>query len=124
MVKSIGLDLTEIERIDRDLRKYGERFSRKILGPSELELFLKKRNKAQFLAGRFAAKEAVIKALGYYLTDRPPLTEIQIVNDATGQPQLQLSERILNKIPGHRSLISITHDKHYAAAVAVFEEDR
>jgi len=124
LVKSIGLDLTEIARIEKDLRRFGDRFSRKILGPTELTLYKNRRDGLQFLAGRFAAKEAVIKALGVYLADRPALPEIQIINDVSGQPQLQLSERVLKKMPDHRSLISITHDKHYAAAMAVFEEDR
>ena len=124
MINSIGLDLVEIARIDHNLRLYGERFAQKILGADEWGIFQKKRNRAQFLAGRFAAKEAVIKALGFYLKDRPGFGEIQIINDGTGQPQLQLSERVLRILPGFRSLISITHDNYYAAAVAIFEEEK
>ncbi len=123
MVKSVGLDLVEIARIDHDLRLYGERFARRILGEGEWEIFINKRRQAQFLAGRFAAKEAVIKALGVYLKERPGFGEIQIINDPAGQPQLQLSERVQRILPVFRSLISITHDNYYAAAVALFEEE-
>lgn len=122
LVKSVGLDLIEIARIKKNLDRFGDRFARKVLGSDEWSLYLKRRDKAQFLAGRFSAKEAVVKAFGVYLTERPALTEIQVVNDSTGQPQLRLSERVLAKLPDFRSHISITHDKHYAAAVAVFEE--
>ncbi|UCG62895.1 MAG: holo-ACP synthase [Candidatus Zixiibacteriota bacterium] len=124
MINSIGLDLVEIARIDHDLRLYGERFVGKILGKEEWKIFQRKRNRAQFLAGRFAAKEAVIKALGFYLKERPGFGEIQIINDETGQPQLQLSDRVQRILPDFRSLISITHDNYYAAAVAIFEEER
>ena len=124
MVNSIGLDLVEIARIEADLSRFGERFTGRILGTEELEMYSRRRDKTLFLAGRFAAKEAVIKALGYYLQDRPPLHEIQIINDPAGQPQLKLPEHILRNLPRHRCLLSITHEKHYAAAMALFEEDR
>ena len=123
LVNSIGLDLVEIARIEKDLKRYGDRFVGRILGAAELEIYSGRRDKTLFLAGRFAAKEAVIKALGYYLKDRPTLSEIQIVNDPTGQPQLELPEHVLGTLPAHRCLLSITHEKHYAAAMALFEEE-
>jgi len=124
LVNSIGLDLVEIARIERDLKRYGERFASRILGTGELEIYAGRRDKTLFLAGRFAAKEAVIKALGFYLKKRPPLGDIQIINDSTGQPQLRLPEYVIRTLPGHRCLLSITHEKHYAAAMALFEEKK
>ena len=124
MVKSIGLDLVEVARIQNDLNRYGERFSGRILGEEESPLFNARRDKALFLAGRFAAKEAVIKALGTYLTERPAYSDIQIVNDPSGQPLLRLPETLVDRIPKFNSLISITHEKNYAAAVAIFEEEK
>ena len=124
MVNSIGLDLVEIARIEQDLKRCGERFATRILGTEEMEIYAGRRDKTLFLAGRFAAKEAVIKALGFYLKERPPFSDIQIINDPTGQPQLKLPEHVLRTLPGHRCLLSITHEKHYAAAMALFEEKK
>ena len=123
MIKSIGLDIVEINRIQQDIEKYGDRFIEKILGPDELLLYNKRKDKPQFLSGRFAAKEAVIKALGLYLKDRPLLPELQILNDASGQPSLVLPEK-LSKIILDRCFISITHEKSVAAAVAIFSEEK
>ena len=124
MVNSIGLDLVEVARINKDLDKYGRRFAERVLSGNELVLFDRRRDRAIFLAGRFAAKEAVIKGLGHYLDDRPAFCEIEIVNNASGQPTLRLPASIEEKIGSYRCLISITHDKNYAAAVAVFLEEK
>lgn len=124
MANSIGLDLVEVARIANDLRRFSPRFENRILGPREKEIFEQRHDRAVYLAGRFAAKEAVIKALGVYLSVRPPLRELQVVNDNTGQPQLLLPENVQRQIPGVRCMLSITHDKHYAAAVAVLVEEK
>lgn len=124
MVTSIGLDLVEVARIGLDLKRFSPRFESRILGPEEMQIFNHRRDAAIFLAGRFAAKEAVIKALGDYLTKRPRLTDLQIINDSTGRPQLVMPDEILSQVPGARCLLSITHDKNYAAAVAVFVEEK
>ena len=123
MIKSIGLDIVEISRIQADIEKYGNRFVRRILGAEELDMYLKRKDKSQFLSGRFAAKEAVIKALGRYLTDKPSFPEIQILNDSTGQPELYLTNTLSKKVLD-RCFISITHEKSVAAAVAIFSEEK
>ena len=123
MIKSIGLDLVEIARIKADVERYGDRFVQRILGPQELEIYGRRQDKEMFLSGRFAAKEAVVKGLGHYLTDRPPLCDIQILNDSTGQPRLSLPADVQQKMPQVQCILSITHEKKYAAAVAVFTEE-
>lgn len=124
MVKSIGLDIVEVKRMNRDIEKFGDTFVRRILGDLEYELYQKRNDKAQFLAGRFAAKEAVIKGLGIYLQDRPPYKELQIIKDSSGQPLLQMSDSLKEKLKNVNCLISITHEQNYAAAVAVFVEEK
>lgn len=124
MIKSIGTDLVEVARIKIDLAKYGERFVQRILGVRERDVFDGRVDKAIFLAGRFAAKEAVIKGLGAYLTRRPPLNQIEIINDKSGRPELALPEDILTNMNGANCHLSITHDKNYAMAVALFEEEK
>ena len=122
MIASVGLDIVEVARIEKDIKRFGPRFVERILGERELALFEKRQDKTLYLAGRFAAKEAVVKALGRYLSDRPPLSQLQIINDDTGQPRLELPEEIAAQLKGARCLLSITHERNYAAAVAIFED--
>ena len=123
-MQSIGLDIVSTERIRRAYAQHGERFAERILGPKELEVLDRRVDKSEFLAGRFAAKEAVIKALGHFVKDRPPFTSLQIVNDNTGQPLVEFPVEIVAALSGHRCLISISHEKTNTAAVAVFVEDK
>lgn len=123
MIHAIGLDIAEVARIGRDLEAYGNRFADRILGPRERAIFDRRLDKAVFLAGRFAAKEAVIKALGYRLTVRPAYTSLEIVNDELGQPVLYVPEDVRALLGNARCLISITHERSHAAAVAVITED-
>ena len=123
MSKQIGIDIVEFEEIRERL---SDRFINRILSEQELEKYNQIKNedrKMSYLAGRFAAKEAVIKALGKFLTDKPTLPEIQIINDSTGQPELCLTEKISDKVKA-TCFISITHEKSVAAAVAIFSEEK
>lgn len=122
MITSVGLDIVEIARIEQDLKRFGERFVNRILSEKERSQYDKRNDRTLFLAGRFAAKEAVVKALGYYLSERPPLHQLEIVNDASGRPELVLLDDVKAKLRGARCLLSITHERNYAAAVAIFEE--
>jgi holo-[acyl-carrier protein] synthase len=122
VIASIGLDIVEIARIEKDVERFGSRFVERILGGKELALFEKRQDQTLFLAGRFAAKEAVVKALGRYLTNRPPLHQLQIINDDSGQPRLELPDDVETKLKGAHCLLSITHERSYAAAVAIFED--
>ena len=122
MIASVGLDIVEIARIEQDLERFGERFVNRILSEKERSQYRKRNDGALFLAGRFAAKEAVVKALGWYLTERPPLHLLEIINDQSGRPELVLPDDVKAKLRGARCLLSITHERNYAAAVAIFEE--
>ncbi|MBU8932882.1 MAG: holo-ACP synthase [candidate division Zixibacteria bacterium] len=124
MIHGVGMDIVEIERIREDIKRYGDSFMKRILGETEQKVFAARANREQFLAGRFACKEAVIKALGYRLKNRPPYTDLEIVNDDTGQPVLQLPENIQQQLGSAKVLISISHENNYAAAVAIITEDR
>jgi holo-[acyl-carrier protein] synthase len=119
VAESIGIDLVETERIRQILKKYGMRFVNRILGQQELLTYSKRGDKANYLAGRFAAKEAVIKSLGRFLKDRPAYNVIQIINDDSGNPLLNDTGVISEKIKNKRCLISISHERHYATAVSI-----
>ncbi len=119
MAESIGIDLVETNRIREILKKYGTRFAGRILGKEELEAYGQRGDKVNFLAGRFAAKEAVIKSLGRFLKKRPAYNKIEIVNDETGNPCLSFSGPAGEILRHKKCLISISHEKHYATAVAI-----
>jgi holo-[acyl-carrier protein] synthase len=119
MIYSIGIDLINVPRVKKALSQWGDKFAVKILGDDEMPLFDSKFNKAQFLAARFAAKEAIIKALGDFRQERVPYRHIQILNDATGKPYVVLDDDVKASLPGKKIMISLTHERELAAAVAI-----
>lgn len=122
MVTSIGIDVVEIARISADILRYGQRFIDRILAPSEREMLKGRHDVEDFIAGRFAAKEAIIKALGVYLENRPSLNKIEIKRSGRKPPEVHLPDDVKPKLNGAKCLISISHERHYAAAVAILEE--
>ena len=122
MITGLGIDIVETKRIKKDLDDFGERFVKRILGADEIDLLQNRKDREQFLAGRFAAKEAAIKAMGKYLKDKPPFYHIQILRDTHGMPQLVFNEDITHKLAGLNSHVSISHEKNYAVAIVILEE--
>jgi len=121
-MKAVGIDIVEIKRIENDLDRYNERFISRILSSKEQEMYNLRSDKIQFLAGRFAAKEAVIKCLAEILQNRPPYVEMQILSNESGQPVLVCGELLKTKLDNLKFYISISHEKNYATAIAVLTE--
>lgn len=116
MIKGIGIDLIEIERI-KELLERQERFPDRILAGREKEEYtlLPARRRVEYLAGRFAAKEAYAKAAGTGIGASLSFQDIEVGKDALGKPYFVR--------PGElRAHLSITHTKEYAAAHVVIEE--
>ena len=111
MIKGLGTDIIEIARIQDSIRKFGADFLNHILTKEEIAHAKKFKSPFQHYAGRFAAKEAVYKALG-----DPKLSwqDIRITNDASGRPQCYIRGKKSKKL-----LLSISHCKTYATAVAI-----
>jgi holo-[acyl-carrier protein] synthase len=120
---AVGIDLVDVTRIAHLIARYGDRFLIRVLGPDEIPQLGIRRDRSQFVSGRFAAKEAAIKALGHYLTDRPPLTKIQIVNDATGRPSLDLAGLALPQLRNVSAQLSISHERSHAIAIVILTEE-
>lgn len=87
----IGVDLIEISRVEGAVARFGSHFLEHVFSPAEIQLC---RGKAKSLAARFAAKEAVMKALGCGFKGAP-WTEIEVLSDADGRPTVSLSGRAL-----------------------------
>ena len=114
----VGMDLIEIERIERALARH-PRLGRRVFTEGELEYANARRRPAVHLAARFAAKEAAVKALG--LSGGFGLREIEVV--AGEPPRLLLSGGAAEAAEGQgvELRVSLTHSRDYAAAVAVAE---
>src|SRR5208337_1757740 len=91
MILGLGMDLIEIERVKQAHLKHGQRFIDRLFTPQEARYCLKKKDPYPSLAGRFAAKEAVIKAFSHGFGGRWKWTQIEVVREPSGKPALKLS---------------------------------
>lgn len=123
MIFSVGIDLIDVERIKNALDRWGEPFAKRILGREEYDMYCQKLNKIQFLAGRFAAKEAVMKTLGAFFERRISFRDIQVLNDLYGKPYVHLEDNLRERVLDKEIKVSITHERKMAAAVAVITGD-
>ena len=113
-----GIDIIEIERIADLARRYGDRFGRRVFGPDEWQTY---RSSPASLAARFAAKEAVIKALG---SSEIALHEIRVVRSAGERPRIELVGRALARAEAlgvQQIAVSLSHARAYAVASVVVE---
>ncbi len=124
MVIAIGTDIVEIARIAEVLERQGERFIDRILTVSEKTLYNQSKS-VSFVAKRFAAKEAVAKALGTGIGRGVSFQDIVISNNAKGAPLVELSNGaadVMRELGGARMLLSLSDERHYALAHAVLTE--
>lgn len=117
VLSGIGLDIIELDRIRKQIDN--EQFIQRILVQSEREVYqeLSAKRKTEFLAGRFSAKEAYVKAKGTGIGKSLSFQDIEVLNTPLGKPQL--SDR--TAVPGQQVHLSITHTRQTAAAVVIIE---
>ena len=92
MIFGIGVDIVQISRIEQAMDRHGDKFAKKILAENEFQEYLTNNKKVNFLAKRFAAKEAFAKALGTGFTNGLTLKQIQVSHNAIGRPILILTD--------------------------------
>lgn len=117
-----GIDLIECDRIEHIMRLHPERFLAKVLTPREQTYCQRMKNAVPHVAGRFAAKEAILKVLGTGWRGAIAWTDMEIINDEAGQPHVTLSgatAEIAQQRGITRMLVSITHISSHAAATAI-----
>jgi holo-[acyl-carrier protein] synthase len=114
MVLGTGIDIIEIDRIQKAVERWGDDFLNRVFTPVEIEAARKFKFPYRFYAGRFAVKEAIFKAMGI-----PDLSwqDVTIVNDASGKPVCRYHRKVFN----HQMFISISHSRDYAVASAIVE---
>lgn len=124
MIHGIGIDIVEVSRIQAFLDQDNQPLLSRLFTPAELAHCLHKKQSADCLAGRFAAKEAFVKALGSGLRDGLSWVEMEIVNNPLGKPELLFSGKtaqILNNLGKLETHLSISHDGGKAVAMVVLE---
>jgi holo-[acyl-carrier protein] synthase len=125
MIVGSGIDAVEIARIQRAWDRYGARFLNRVYLEAEQAYCLRKRNAAESLAARFAAKEAAAKALGTGISFGVNWLEIEVVRELSGRPTLKFHGRAA-QIAGHmrvaRAALSLTHTGTLAMASVLLED--
>lgn len=125
MIYGIGTDLVDTGRIAHSLEKYGEKFARRILTVGEWEQYQKSSKPVLFLAGRFAAKEALSKAIGTGLRHPVNLNNITISHDALGKPFFEFHpelEQLISEKGIVNHYLSISDEMNIACAFVVLEK--
>ena len=117
MTPGVGIDLLEIDRLERALKRH-PRLAERVFTVAERDYAAARARPGRHLAARFAAKEAVVKALGR--SDGFGLREVEVV--AGKPPTVRLSGRAAELAQGTEVSISLTHSRDFAAAVAIAED--
>jgi holo-[acyl-carrier protein] synthase len=117
-----GIDLVDCPRIEEMVERHGERFINRVFTAAEQAYAEANNNKVEKLAGRFAAKEAVLKLMGTGWRGKIAWTDIEVINNAVGQPEVTLSgevEKLAEKLGIKHISVSITHTANFVIASAV-----
>ncbi|MDR0336543.1 MAG: holo-ACP synthase [Planctomycetaceae bacterium] len=118
----IGTDIIECERIDRMVRRHGSHFVDRVFTPQEVQYCTDRKSSDQHFAGRWAAKESVLKALGTGWISGIAWTDVEVVNESSGAPRVHLhggAAKIAEDKQIAEIQITISHCKSHAVAFAV-----
>jgi holo-[acyl-carrier protein] synthase len=125
MIFGIGTDILRVDRVEAIYKRFGAQFGERILMPEELESFSRSKNPVRFLTMRFAAKEAIVKAMGTGFSNGMWLRDSGVRPNRLGKPDIIFSERGTLKCAelgiagGH---LTLTDEAGLVVAVAVLEQ--
>lgn len=120
MVLGLGIDIIEIERIKESIERFGDRFLNKVFTENEIKYCMSKGNKYQHFAARFAAKEAVSKALATGWNKDFNWKNVEIMNEPSGMPVVTLKGKLEEFLKPDKELkISMSHSRDNVACVAI-----
>lgn len=125
MIFGIGIDLVEVDRLQKSVEKFGERFVNRLFTDNEIKYCQTKSNSYQHYTVRFAAKEALLKAIGTGLSAGMSWHQIEIMNDAQGKPSMithGYCQKMLQKLAIKNLVLSLSHSRHYGIAVVILEQ--
>ena len=120
-MKGIGVDILEIERMQHSIDRLGSNFIERIFTPEEIRYCRSKHNAGQHFAARFAAKEAVVKALATGWRGDFAWRDVEVMNDTLGQPHITLYGRLKEKLAGASIFVSLSHSRSHVVAMVIIE---
>ncbi len=118
---AIGVDLCDIPRLSKLITEHGDRFLKKVYTAGEIAYCTKKVNGLTSFAARFAAKEALLKALGTGLRAEMNWKDVEVVNDALGKPYFKFYGQIAEYLGERKVLLSLAHTDENAMAFVMIE---
>ena len=121
MVEGIGVDVVEIPRIEKTIARWGNVFLKKIFTDREIEYAQARKNTAHHIAGRFAVKEAVAKALTTGWSGGFRWKDVEVENSPSGKPSVILHGNAKKRLSGSIIQISISHSERVVIACAIIE---
>lgn len=124
MIKGIGVDIIEVERIQKSIDDFGNAFLQRIFTPAEIQYCTAKHNAARHFAARFAAKEAVSKSLATGWRGDFSWKDIEVKNDVLGQPHIELYGKLKGVLEKSSLLVSLSHSENHVVAMVVRQEDK
>jgi holo-[acyl-carrier protein] synthase len=122
MVKGIGVDIIEIARVRRSIETGGVLFLEKVFTPGEIAYCKARQNAYQHYAARFAAKEAVSKALSTGWAGEFRWKDVEVMNDPSGQPRIAFSGKLGETLTNVTVFVSLSHSESHVVAMVVIEE--
>jgi holo-[acyl-carrier protein] synthase len=124
MIVGMGVDIVEIEKLGLAMMRRGERLRNRAFTPGEIQYCEQRAHQYQHYAARFAAKEAVFKAIGSGWRNGVTWLDVEVFNELSGKPILRLNGKTLefaNTLGARNYWLSLTHTDHYAVAQVVLE---
>ncbi|UZJ39306.1 holo-ACP synthase [Prosthecochloris sp. SCSIO W1102] len=118
--REVGVDIVDIRRIRLSYERYGDKFLRRVLTESEIDYCRKKKDMMSSVAARFAAKEAVSKAIGSGMSKGFSWKSVEVVNDKHGKPSFRVLDKTLG-IAGEKIRLSLSHNGDYAVAFVLLD---
>jgi len=124
MIIGTGVDIVEIARMEKAYNKWGIHFAQRILTKSEIEALLARKDGPTYLASRFAAKEAFLKALGTGYSQGISWHDMEVIRKRGERPYLNISGKaysLMKKAGAHEPHLSLSHEKKFAIAQVILE---
>jgi holo-[acyl-carrier protein] synthase len=125
LIVGLGVDIAEVERVKGAIERHGEVFLRRVYTAREREYCERFKNKFERYAGRFAAKEAVMKALGTGWSLGVRWVDVEVVREKGGRPTIALAgeaKNVAERLGVKHIALSITHTESQAFAEVIFED--
>jgi holo-[acyl-carrier protein] synthase len=125
MIVGLGIDIAEVDRVKAAIERHGERFLRRIYTDAEIRYCESKANKFERFAGRFAAKEAAMKAIGTGWKGGVAWREFEVVREPSGRPTVRFhgkAAEFAQRLGARRASLSISHTEQQAIAQVILED--